>query len=131
MWKWIFFSISCDGDLHFGTLHAMMSLERFATPKGRAGMRGFSNYVYNTPDPKHRKGEHMKSLKSSLIILTAVLLGMALGAFLSRPPRVQASAHNFYVQKVEEGRNTNRSLWSTGYIGFACTQTDCYIASTE
>lgn len=30
--------------LHFGTLHAMMSLQRYATPKGRAGMRGFSIY---------------------------------------------------------------------------------------
>jgi hypothetical protein len=55
-----------------------------------------------------------------------------LGAFLSRPPKVKAASNrNFYIQKVQEGRNTNESIFSTGSIGFACTQTDCYVASTE
>jgi len=34
-------------------LHAMMSLERFATPKGRAGMRGFSIWFEYTATSFH------------------------------------------------------------------------------
>jgi uncharacterized protein YxeA len=74
----------------------------------------------------------MKSINSALPILIAVLLGIALGAYFSHPPKVKAAGnHNFYVQKVQEGRNTNQSIWSTGYIGFACTQTDCFVAIAE
>jgi len=74
----------------------------------------------------------MKSISSALPIVIAVLLGMAFGAYLSRPPKVKAAGNrNFYVQKVQEGRNTNQSIWSTGFIGFACTQTDCFVASAE
>jgi hypothetical protein len=39
--------------LHFGTLHAMMSLERFATPKGRACKRGFSIWFEYTATSFH------------------------------------------------------------------------------
>jgi hypothetical protein len=74
----------------------------------------------------------MKTFKSAVSVLTAFLLGALLGALLSHPARVKAAGnHSFYVQKVQEGRNTNQSIWSTGYIGFACTQTDCYVASAE
>lgn len=74
----------------------------------------------------------MKPTKSAAFVLIAFLVGGALGAFLSRPPRVKAAgSHNVYVQKVQEGRNTIQSLWSTGYLGFACTQTDCFVATTE
>jgi hypothetical protein len=71
------------------------------------------------------KGNLMKSAKSALPILLAMLFGAALGAFLTRPPKVHAVG-GIHVQKV-----TGEFTMAVGseYLGFACTQEDCYIAS--
>jgi hypothetical protein len=67
----------------------------------------------------------MNSIKSVLTTVTAVFVGVALGVFLSRPPSVKALS-GIRLQKVSEGYNT---VIGSDYIGFACTQTDCYIAT--
>jgi hypothetical protein len=67
----------------------------------------------------------MNSVKSLLTIFAAVLFGVAVGAFLTRPPKVKA-ATVFHIQKVTEG--SKMIAWDD-YVGFACTQQDCYIVS--
>jgi hypothetical protein len=69
----------------------------------------------------------MKSIKSALVILSAVLLGAVLGIFLSRPPQVKAALSGLRVQKVTEGYNT---VQGSQVLGFSCTQENCYIATT-
>ena len=71
------------------------------------------------------KGEPMNSIKSALVTLAAVLIGITLGASLFRPPSVKAMT-GIRVQKVNEGYN---AVIGSEYLGFACTQTDCYVAS--
>lgn len=75
----------------------------------------------------------MNSIKTALTVLAAILVGVALGASLSRPPQVKAIGSALYinVQKVQEGNNVKSPLTGSTYIGFSCTQTDCYVASTE
>lgn len=75
----------------------------------------------------------MKSIKSAVTILTAVLVGAVLGAFLSRPPHVKAMGNALYVhlQKVHEGDNMKGAFYGSTFLGFACTQQDCYVATTE
>jgi hypothetical protein len=67
----------------------------------------------------------MTSLKSATTFLLTLLFGIALGAFFSHTQKVHASS-GIRVQKVIEGYNM---VVGTDYLGFACTQQDCYVAS--
>jgi hypothetical protein len=71
------------------------------------------------------------STKFVLLILAAFVLGAAMGTFLSRPPQVKAASSMVNLQKVEEGNNPKTLLSGSRYLGFACTQTDCYLATTD
>lgn len=75
----------------------------------------------------------MKSVPSAAAIFLALAIGAALGAFLSRPPKVHAIGSQYFisVQKVHEGNNAKSPLTGSQLIGFACTQEDCYVASTD
>lgn len=75
----------------------------------------------------------MKSVKSVATIFVSILIGAALGAYLSRPPKVQAIGSPFQInlQKVEEGNNNKTINSGSKFLGFACTQEDCYIATSE
>jgi hypothetical protein len=82
---------------------------------------------------KTKEEESMKSVKSVLTTLTAVLLGGVAGAFLARPPKAHAIGSTYFinVQKVKEGSNAKSALTGSHIIGFACTEQDCYVATTE
>ena len=67
----------------------------------------------------------MKSFKFVITIVAAVLFGVALGAFLTRPPQVKAAA-TVYLDKVTKGPNV---VVGSVIVGFGCTQEDCYVAS--
>jgi len=72
-------------------------------------------------------------LKSAIAVALVFILGILSGTYLSRPPKVHAIGSRYYinVQKLEEGQNVKSSLAGSRYLGFSCTQTDCYVASTE
>jgi hypothetical protein len=74
----------------------------------------------------------MKSVKSAVTLIAAVLGGMVLGMFLSRPPSVKAVSTPYIinVQKVQEGDTVKSMTAGSRFLGFACTQQDCYIATT-
>lgn len=65
----------------------------------------------------------MKSFKSIVIVAVAVLFGVVLGVFLARPSKVYAGV-GVRMQKVNEGYNL---AIGADYLGFACTQQDCYV----
>jgi hypothetical protein len=67
----------------------------------------------------------MNSTKSVLTTLGALIVGVAIGVLLTQPPRVRASTI-FHIQKVTEG---SKLLVYDEYVGFACTQEDCYIVT--
>jgi len=69
--------------------------------------------------------ELMNSIKSVLTTLAAVLIGVAIGMFLTQPPKVKASTI-FHIQRVTAGSNL---LVYDDYVGFACTQQDCYVVT--
>jgi hypothetical protein len=66
-----------------------------------------------------------KMMKSAATLLVALLFGVALGALLAHPPKVKAVG-TVYVDKVTDGPN---AIAGGEVVGFACKQTDCYIAS--
>lgn len=68
-------------------------------------------------------------MKSALPLMAAVLIGFVLGAF-SHLSLVKAASNNgpIYIQKVSDDV-TNGSIRGSEFLGFACTQDDCYIAS--
>ena len=67
----------------------------------------------------------MHSIKSAVTTLAAVLVGVAIGVLITRPPKVKASTI-FHIQKVTAG---SALLVYDDYVGFACTQEDCYIVT--
>lgn len=69
----------------------------------------------------------MKSFKTLGMILSAFIIGATLGAYLSHPPQVKAALSGIRLQKVRDGYNT---VLGSQVLGFACTQEDCYIATT-
>ena len=82
---------------------------------------------------KLAEGEQMKIATFSAQIVIALFVGIALGIFLARPPKVKAmgSPYYVYVQRVQEGNNIKSALGGSRIIGFSCTAQDCFIATTE
>jgi hypothetical protein len=73
----------------------------------------------------------MKSFRLAGAAVLSLFVGGALGAYLSRPPKVKAQgvySYSINVQKVKEGSNAKATV-SHQIIGFACTAEDCYIAT--
>jgi hypothetical protein len=71
----------------------------------------------------------MKSIKSAAIVIAAIVFGYTLGTYFSHPPQVQAGSLFIHVQKVQEGNTVSYAPSGSQFLGFACTQQDCYIAS--
>jgi hypothetical protein len=68
-------------------------------------------------------------MKSALPLMAAVVIGFILGAF-SHLSLVKAASNNgpVNIQKVGDDVS-NSSIRGSEFLGFACTQDDCYIAS--
>jgi hypothetical protein len=68
-------------------------------------------------------------MKSALLLMAAVLIGFVLGAF-SHLSLVKAASNTapVNIQKVSDDVS-NGSIRGSEFLGFACTQDDCYIAS--
>jgi hypothetical protein len=68
-------------------------------------------------------------MKSALPLMAAVLIGFVLGAF-SHLSLVKAASNTgpVNIQKVSDDVS-NGSIRGSEFLGFACTQDDCYIAS--
>jgi len=75
----------------------------------------------------------MMSAKFTVTAVTlSLFVGGAIGAYLSRPPKVKAEVYSYYihVQKVTEGSNVKSATGGNHQIiGFACTAQDCYVAT--
>ena len=75
----------------------------------------------------------MKSVRSIVSICVTLLIGVFLGAHLSYLPTVKAQTFSptyIHIQKVSAGLNAkNMPADERNIIGFACTATDCYIAT--
>ena len=75
----------------------------------------------------------MERMNAILKFAIALLLGIIIGAYFGNPRAVKAIGSSYFisVQKVHEGNNAKSAISGSQVIGFACTQEDCYVATTE
>lgn len=71
----------------------------------------------------------LTAMKLAIVIALFFALGVASGAYLSRPPKVKA-ATNFHLQKLRTSQFGDAITFivsNDDYVGFSCTAQDCYI----